>query len=149
MINLPKRLHGDVGKDIGGNTYVHRDYEDVIPGIEEAKRVLVSVPYNIVKHNRSTGTISFITCNDFDNDHEPEVGMSVVHHDGHMRIVMPPVDPWIYHHKWLMVRDDYKGFDIEESIERSLAWMSIPNVDHSRIGRKSYWLRNVVPKIPR
>ena len=35
----------------------------------------------------------------------------------------PPSDPYIYHHKWLFVADDYDGFDVEESKARSGAWL--------------------------
>ena len=30
----------------------------------------------------------------------------------------------IYHHKWLFVKDDYTGFDIDESYEWSKEWLS-------------------------
>jgi len=56
-------------------------------------------------------------------------------------------DPYIYHHKWLFVADDYGGFDVDESKRRSLAWMSLPDIDKSRIGRKSYWEDHVLPRL--
>jgi hypothetical protein len=51
-------------------------------------------------------------------------------------------DPLIWHHKWEFVSDDYTGFDVEQSKERSLQWKSKigTNKDISnRIGRLSYW----------
>ena len=47
--------------------------------------------------------------------------------------------PQIYHHKWLFVTDDYPGFDVEESKNRSRKWVSLPNIDYSRIGYKKFW----------
>lgn len=41
-----------------------------------------------------------------------------------------------------MVRPDYSGFDVEEAMERSIAWKSALNRDavvSSRIGRKIFW----------
>jgi hypothetical protein len=56
-------------------------------------------------------------------------------------------DPYIYHHKWLFVSDDYEEFDVEASKSRSERWMALTDVDRSRIGRKSYWDEQVVPRI--
>ena len=94
-----------------------------------------------------SGAISFITCPGFNREHEPVVGRSVVVRDGHLRIVEPPDDPWVYHHKWMFVHDGHRGFDVGESKVRSLSWMCLEGVDHSRIGKKSYWEREVVPRI--
>jgi hypothetical protein len=43
--------------------------------------------------------------------------------------------------------DDYVGFDVELSKTRSRQWIALGNVDRSRIGRKSYWEEQVVPRI--
>jgi len=51
----------------------------------------------------------------------------------------------IYHHKWLFVANDYTGFSVGESRNRSIAWMGLENVDKSRIGRKGYWIEHVAP----
>ena len=59
----------------------------------------------------------------------------------------PPSDPYIYHHKWLFVADDYDGFDVEESKSRSDAWLALPQVDKSRIGRACYWHTHVVRRL--
>lgn len=45
------------------------------------------------------------------------------------------------------MEDDYSGFDVEESKRRSAAWLALPNVDKSRIGRSSYWQTHVVPRV--
>ena len=60
----------------------------------------------------------------------------------------------IYHHKWLFVKDDYKGFNVDDSVKRSLAWLplrkedKIKNVKWSSIGRQKAW-NTVVPHIPK
>ena len=56
-------------------------------------------------------------------------------------------DPPIYHHKWLFVRDDYDGFDVAESRTRSERIMMLEGVDHSRIGKRQYWIDNVLPML--
>ena len=150
-VHLPKRSRKyGVGKEIGRAVYVHRDYEGVF-GLEvaEARRRLPSeFEYNVVKLSLANSTVSFIQVTDFDAAPEPTVGsITVVKQDGSCRHMKPPNDPYIYHHKWLFVTDDYDGFDVEESKRRSLAWMSLPDVDKSRIGRRSYWETHVMPRI--
>ena len=58
-----------------------------------------------------------------------------------------PADPYIYHHKWLFVDDDYRGFNVEESKVRSQHWIGLGDVDRSRIGRESYWNEQVIPRL--
>jgi hypothetical protein len=45
-----------------------------------------------------------------------------------------------------MVDDNYSGFDVSKSKSRSIAWMKF-NPDRSRIGKKSSWMKNVLPLI--
>lgn len=148
---LPRRWRGNVGKSIGGAVYAHQNYEkEVIPELVllNAQKYLEGFKYNIVKYVPQTDTITFIQSPDFDSADEPMVGTALlVKPDGNTKAMNPSGDPWIYHHKWLWVKDDYTGFDVEESKQRSLKWMSLPNIDRSRIGKKSYWERNVVPQL--
>ena len=79
---------------------------------------------------------------------EPTVGDIVtVDAEGNVRRRRQPRDPEIYHHKWLFVAEDYKGFDVEASRQWSLAWMRFDGIDLARIGRKSYWDKFVVPRL--
>lgn len=73
----------------------------------------------------------------------------MVNASGHVQRRTTPADPYIYHHKWLFVADDYRGFDVAESKARSEQWIALGDVDRSRIGRKSYWEASVVPRISR
>jgi len=148
---LPRRWRGNVGKSIGGNVYVHRNYEtDVIPHdiLATAQKSLDGFDYNILKYAPKTGVITFIQSPDFDTAPEPTVGPALlVKPDGSKRSMSPSGDPWIYHHKWLFVKDDYPGFDVIESKRRSLEWMELPDIDYSRIGKKSFWEKFVVPQL--
>jgi hypothetical protein len=45
----------------------------------------------------------------------------------------------IWHHKWLWVTDDYEGFDVEASFQRSQVWLALDDVEMSRIGNPKYW----------
>ena len=148
---LPTRCRKyGVGKEIGYAVYVHREYEELLgPTVEWAKRHLPEhYEYTVVKLNQRNDSVSFIQCPGFDSEHEPAIAaIVVVSADGNVQRRTVPTDPYIYHHKWLFVSDEYRGFDVAESKARSLQWISLRNVDRSRIGRKSYWEQMVVPRL--
>ena len=48
---------------------------------------------------------------------------------------------------WLILPNQYPGFDLAESKARSIQWIELGDVDRSRIGRKSYWELFVVPRL--
>ena len=103
--------------------------------------------YTVVKYRLDTSAVTFIHSPDFDDSPEPTVGDTwVIFPDGRARFRQQAGDPYIYHHKWLFVVDDYLGFGVSASKDRSRAWLALPNVDRTRIGRKSYWLTEVVPR---
>jgi len=138
------------GKEIGGAVYVHRRYEGVLGAIvaKAKNRIPKDFEYHVVKYNYRTETVSFIQCFDFDDAPEPTVGdILYVDRFGVLRRRQQPADPEIYHHKWLLVSDDYEGFDVDESRQRSLRWLQLQDVELSRIGRKSYWERCVLPRL--
>jgi len=142
-----------VGKHIGGATYIHVKYRNLLKDLEFDKasaKIPKGFKYNLIKYNHKTGDITFINSPDFDTAHEPKMGDAVlVKKDGTVKLMKEQKDPWIYHHKWTMVRPDYKGFDVKESEERSKKWTSLPNIDYARIGKASFWEKNVVPHIPK
>lgn len=150
-IKLPKRCSTHkVGKRIGGAVYVHRDYERVLGAAMAAakSKLRANYRYTVVKHNETNGNFSFIDCPDFDTADEPSTGdYAVVKSDGTIKLHAALPDPYIYHHKWLFVAADYAGFDVAESVERSIAWLSLPDVNKSLIGRASYWNTEVVPRL--
>lgn len=139
-----------VGKEIGGSVYVHRQDEERLGAtVVWAKRLLPDAyTYDVVKYNRRTRAVSFIQCPEFDAEPEPSIaGVLTVRADGTLKRQAASSDPPIYHHKWLFVGDEYTGFDVEDSKRRSAAWLALPDVDKSRIGRRSDWQTHVVPRL--
>ncbi len=117
--------------------------------VEWAKRHLPeNYEYTVVKLNQRNDSVSFILCPNFDIDHEPAIAaIIVVSADGATQRRTTPADPYIYHHKWLFVDDDYPGFNVDESKARSQHWISLGDVDRSRIGSASYWQEHVIPRL--
>lgn len=152
MVKLPKRsTRFGVGKDIGGAVYVHRSYIDMLPAAANECFGFLDdeTQFTVVKYAEKAETVSFIQSPEFDVSSEPEVGdLVTVTFGGKVTRRKRLSDPYIYHHKWLFVKDDYLGFDVNESRERSVSWLSLEGIDKKRIGRKSYWDNQVVPLIP-
>jgi len=123
------RYKGGVGKFIGGMVYLHRNYaQEVIPSDvwETALKVLDSeypgFAYNAVVYDLKKRMVRFVQAPDFDQAREPHVGQYVsVFSDGSTR---QGHSNSIWHHKWLWVRPDYKGFDVKKSMEWSEFWLS-------------------------
>lgn len=141
-----------VGKEIGGAVYLHRQYESLLgEAVANAKTHLPDdFDYTVVKYSEKTGLVSFIASPNFDTAPEPTVGDSIaVTPDGRVSRRKQLADPYIYHHKWLFVADDYEGFGVSESKRRSLAWMALPDIDRRRIGRQRYWSDHVLNRLKR
>ncbi len=139
-----------VGKEIGGAVYVHRSYQHLLP--DAVQIAMPATPdgfnYTVVKYQLKAETVSFIVCDDFDSADEPAVGdVCTVKPDGASTFRRQSRDPWIYHHKWLFVADDYTGFNVEAAKTRSRQWLSLENIDFRRIGKKSYWEEHLVPRL--
>lgn len=151
QLPVRSRRYG-VGKEIGYATYVHRDYEDRLgETVAWAKRHLPEhFAYTVVKLNGRTDAVSFIDCPGFDSEDEPVItAIIVVGADAKVQRRSLPADPYIYHHKWLFVADDYQGFNVAASKERSQQWNALDGVHRSRIGRLSYWRDVVIPQLER
>lgn len=137
-----------IGKRIGGDLYVHKNYA-VQAGIPEdlLKQAMTHLPqgfdFTAVKYNAKDNSLSFIESPDFDTANEPAVGQAIkVNADGTVKVTKGLQDPMIWHHKWQWVPDDYPGFDVAQSKERSDLWKSKLGTNRdvsSRIGRQSYW----------
>ena len=139
-----------MGKEIAGKVYVHRDYADRLgePATVAAAALPADFAYDIVKYDTRSGTVSFITCLDFDTADEPTVGdVITVRPDGTTRRRSQRSDPQIYHHKWLFVADDYLGFDVEEGKRHSADWLTLDDVGKARIGKRSFWHEHVIPRL--
>lgn len=154
-----------IGKVIGGEQYVHKNYESAIPdqeGLERAKAALSPEHrerYNVVKHNKKEGSFTFFHSPDFDESDYPISGEAhKVSPEGKVTITKQKKDPQIWHGKHYWVGDDYKGFDVEKSkedeekykatIAKLAAKNNVPTRYYSsRIGTKSFWEREVLPHI--
>lgn len=145
-----KRSRYGVGKLIGGYLYVHRTYVKDLPEelqnkVAEAEKHSDNFTHNIVKIGIGTPIVSLINSPDFDQSDEPVVGdYLVVNLDtggvkrGNSRS--------IWHHKWLWVKDNYRGFDVDQSFNRSKEYLKM-NIDFSKIGNKDFWDKNYAKKI--
>ena len=131
-----------VGKEIGGDIYFHKDYaEDIVPEdiLTAAERVLEEefpgFEYNCMRYSPKTGAISFQESPDFDTAREPIVGDYVtVFPDG---TVKTGHSNYIWHHKWLFVKNDYPNFNVVDSWEWSREWLNTlqETSDGNGIGR--------------
>lgn len=126
--SVVKRSKYGVGKQMGSQVYLHKDYvRDVIPKKvwENALKVLSDADsdfeYNCVMYDTKTGNVRFDEAPDFDESREPIVGDTItVKPDG---TVKRGHSNYIWHHKWLWVKNDYQGFDVNQSKAWSNKWL--------------------------
>ena len=136
-----------VGKRVGSCVYVHKLYEDeVIPAkiLKAAKKYLScskKFSYDCVKWDKKTNNITFQWSPTFDYLDEPIIDMCfLVKADGTSRILPQKKDPQIWHHKWMWVKDDYSGFNVEKSKLRSELWKNkVTKEERRKIGFLSFW----------
>ena len=127
--SIIKRSKYGVGKSIGGDIYLHKDYAlDVVPEhiLHHAEDVLHSqypdFEYNCIRYSPKTYMVSFQEAPDFDTAREPIVGDYVtVDMEGNTRFGH---SNYIWHHKWLWVKNDYSGFDVSDSWNWSKKWLN-------------------------
>lgn len=133
-----------VGKDIGGSLYLHKNYVKGIIPDDQLKAALEALikdypgfDYNVVRWDYKKGSIAFYNSPDFDTSHEPVAGeIFTVSTNVEIR---KKTEKRIWHHKWLWVKDNYRGFDVRKSIERSKEWLAVPDIDFARIGNVQFW----------
>ena len=156
-----------VGKHMGHDTWVHKDFIDRsrIPADVHAHALAVlnvnhpNFRYDVVKHNKVNNNISFIRSPDFDTAAEPQSGENVmVKSDGSTKYNKANASPSIWHQKHEMTGPEYTGFDRNKSIKRAVDYKRAiaKLVDEQgvttkyfsgRIGRPDFWNREVVPHI--
>ena len=137
-------------KKIGSCTYVHHKGIRLLSKKEKdlilkALKIIpedIRIETTIVKVDPRNKKVTLIESKDFDTAREPEVGTAynIDIEKCEYKTIKPRGQ--IYHHKWMFVPEDYKGFDIEESKKWSDLWQSIIPKDKtikSRIGYKKYW----------
>lgn len=145
-----KRSKYGVGKQIGGALYVHVDYLHDIPFdfsdyIEVLYQFDQDFYYNVIKWDKKRGNVTFFCSPEFDTVDEPSAGNYVIIKKDFT--ARKAYTSQIWHHKWLWVRDDYKGFDIEASFKRSRLWLQLPDIEFAKIGNKEYWQTYYLPRI--
>lgn len=132
-----------VGKEIGGQVYFHKDYvEDICPHLYELAKDILEEKYPDFSYNclmydkRTPEVLRFDEAPDFDSAREPTPG-NMLSVDTNTEKIVKRFSPQIWHHKWLWVKDDYKGFDVEESYEWSKKWLEKIS---SPSGYKDKWI---------
>jgi hypothetical protein len=136
------RFKNNVGKMVSGKLYAHKNYaKELFPkkALAAAEKVVKKEfpdhKYNVVVHEQKTGKFWFHNSPDFDIKPEPTSGEYVVV-DG--KTTKRAKTSTIWHHKWQWVKDDYKGFDVDESFERSKDW-AMTEYNASKIGTPANW----------
>jgi len=145
-----------VGKRIGKYTYIHKSALLELSSVEyfflmKAYEYLddyKDFDYQIAKFSMDEGRVTFIQSQDWDTAREPIVGDRILVDENNQVKFSLSNNKQIYHHKWMFVKDDYDGFDVEESKKWSEKWQNHPYVLRmleedksfkSRIGYKDFW----------
>lgn len=158
ILNLKRDRKHKVGKRVGDSLWIHKIYmEEVLPqdtinniqnihkkfklNLKEKNHIQQA---NIIRYSEKSGGVALIFSEDFDTNDEPTVGDSIFFdfYNNKKTHTFKNKNPLIYHHKWMMVKDDYKGFNVEKAKKRSIKWKSILGVNKSissKIGRKDFW----------
>ena len=149
-----KRSKFGVGKVIGGRIYLHRNYVDRLPrdlqdryhaAVAAMKVVAPEFDWRATAIDLKGEKVTLMEAPDFDTADEPRVGVYWT--------VAPNKPPkrgqtnQIWHHKWLWVDDDYRGFDVEQSFQRSAKWLAIPDIPFAKIGKPEFWQDFIAGKL--
>jgi hypothetical protein len=143
-------------KKIGGRIYAHKDYikslsiiyiPEIIAALQVVKDTLDDFTWNTVRIKPDAvgglEEVSFQYSPDFDTADEPEVVQTItcVPMDNTWEVVrIKRHTDTIWHHKWMWVEPNYKGFDYEASKARSALWKKFVSPSEiPKIGRKSFW----------
>jgi hypothetical protein len=137
-----------IGKKIGSKVYLHRSALELRPDlaalVKRAERLVGDWTWHVVRVNRTEQEVAFVQSPDFDTAPEPTVGAMRIVYLTSCRVRLFKQGGLIYHHKHLFVAPGYTGFDLEASRARSTRWERL-GVDKSKIGRRDYWQREVLP----
>ena len=85
---------------------------------------------------KSPHIVRFDTCSGFDTMECPVVGR-MFYVDTNTHCISFGKTQQIFHHKWLWVKPDYDGFDVQESYEFSNLWLS--KFDETASGSMRKW----------
>lgn len=149
--SIIRRYNNNVGKRVGSQIYVHKYYaKEVIPkSIWTKVNDILShykpdFRFNTVVFDVKGKFIRFDEAPDFDIAREPHVGKYIIVYIDENRPPQVGYSDSIWHHKWLWVKDDYTGFDVDKAKEWSRIWLS--KLQEPAKGRDLQWqfqLKNV------
>jgi len=148
--------HCGVGKSMPFERYVHRSAEESLPSelFAAARKLLPpGFQYAVIKHHEQRNSLSFTISPDWDESPEPlAVESCCVYPNGKVKHRSASKRPQIYHHRWLFVCPDYKGFDVLAAKQRSLLFLKLRKqgiivVNSSRIGYLDVWQSEVLPTL--
>lgn len=140
-----------IGKKMGYQLWIHKDYVSEIMSPLDYESYKSKIPsdfkFELLRWDAKKNELAFIQCDDFNTSNEPIVGVvyKVNKTENGYELGKPikqQKDPLIYHHKWTFVKDNYKGFNVENSKKRSIEWKTKLGVNKeisSKIGRLSFW----------
>lgn len=133
-----------IGKRMGEHIWIHKSSQHIVP--DNIYNIVKDLSFDIIRLNKKNiNEVALITVDDFNKKPEPIIQEVKVYKDINSNMYKTQKatnNPLIYHHKWLMVSESYSGFDVEQSMLRSLIWKKELGVDKSissRIGRLDYW----------
>lgn len=121
------RYQNNVGLNIDSWVIVQKNYaSEIVPFKEfiEAQKVLDKnypmFQYELVSYNKSLKKIKFEDCPHFDTRENPEIARYVIYDlkTKNIEFIEPDTTQMLLD-KWLLVKDDYTGFNVQESYERS------------------------------
>ncbi|MFW5887890.1 MAG: hypothetical protein ACOCUH_03725, partial [Bacteriovoracia bacterium] len=96
--------------------------------------------YTCVKYNKKEKSITFQWSSDFNTANEPVVEKCILVKQNKIKRIKQPQDPYVWHHKWQWVADNYDEFDVEKSKTRSKQWKPYVNKEEKcKIGKLSFW----------
>ena len=133
--------------------YFHKNYVHLFPQkLQDAIKFLPKhLEFNIIKYNSKDDTVSFIFSPDFDEVYHPTIVQSAkmdLNNNGKpLKIYRYKSNLKIYHHRWLFVQDDYKGFDVKKDKKWSALWSKVPRLNHLKYGTLHNWNTITLPRI--
>lgn len=148
ILNLQKSHLGS-GKALGQHVWLHRSAVEAIE--HPFKSVILSLMddrYCVVRLDKKSSNIQLSLCPGFDLEREPLIlgHKTYLLKNNSSALLKSQIyqtdNSLIFHHKHLFVTPNYSGFDIQTSIQWSLAWkrkLGSCRKTSSRIGRINGW----------
>jgi len=138
-----KRYKNKIGKHVAGNIYLHRNYVgEIFPELVDKIENITDVNFNLLKIPRRSELrskyIYLVQCMEFDYANEPRVGIIYTYEFGKGITKQRNYSSYVYHHKWMWVKDDYDGFNVQEQKDRSEMYKKL-NPPSNRIGSYRVW----------